>query len=320
MLRLNSKSSPTEPALLLAAVVFTVSAWLIPAWLAFLLTLAFSKALVVLGVVVQMRAGLVSFGQALFYCIGGYGVGLASQYLGVGDAFALLALGTLSAVLLALVCGWLLTRYREIFYAMLTLALSMILYGVLVKSSVLGSTDGFNVAAPSFLGWVPEGDARKRSLYLLTVLIAAAVAVGFHRFMVSSLGRVTEAVRENEIRVEYLGLSPQRILFTNYVVAAGVSALGGGLTALATGHIDPDMAFWTTSGEFVFIAILGGTGHVVAPFIGAVVFSVIRTFAIQEAPNTWQMALGTILLALILFLPKGLWSLVGRYAKRKVAA
>jgi branched-chain amino acid transport system permease protein len=267
-----------------------------------------------------MRAGLVSFGQALFYCIGGYGVGLASQYLGVGDAFALLALGTLSAVILALVCGWLLTRYREIFYAMLTLALSMILYGVLVKSSVLGSTDGFNVAAPSFLGWVPEGDARKRSLYLLTVLLAAAVAVGFHRFMVSSLGRVTEAVRENEIRVEYLGLSPQRILFTNYVVAAGVSALGGGLTALATGHIDPDMAFWTTSGEFVFIAILGGTGHVVAPFIGAVVFSVIRTFAIQEAPNTWQMALGTILLALILFLPKGLWSLVGRYAKRKVAA
>ncbi len=320
MLRLNFKSSPTEPALLLAAVVFTVSGWLIPAWLAFLLTLAFSKALVVLGVVVQMRAGLVSFGQALFYCIGGYGVGLASQYLGVGDAFALLALGTLSAILLALVCGWLLTRYREIFYAMLTLALSMILYGVLVKSSVLGSTDGFNVAAPSFLGWVPEGDARKRTLYLLTVLVAAAVAVGFHRFMVSSLGRVTEAVRENEIRVEYLGLSPQRILFTNYVVAAGVSALGGGLTALATGHIDPDMAFWTTSGEFVSIAILGGTGHVVAPFIGAVVFSVIRTFAIQEAPNTWQMALGAILLALILFLPKGLWSLVGRYAKRKVAA
>ena len=308
----NYFSSPTEPALLLAAAVFVAGAWIMPAWLAFLLTLALAKALVVLGVVIQMRAGLVSFGQALFYCIGGYGVGLASQYLGVGDAFALLALGTVAALLMALACGWLLTRYREIFYAMLTLALSMILYGVLVKSSALGSTDGFNVSPPSFLGWVPEGDARKRTLYLLTVFVAAAVAMGFHRFMVSSLGRVTEAVRENEIRVEYLGLSPQRMLFANYVLAAGVSGLGGGLTALASGHIDPDMAIWTTSGEFVFIAILGGTGHVVAPFIGAIVFSVLRTFAIQEAPNTWQMTLGITLLALILFLPKGLWSLVDR--------
>lgn len=311
-------SSPTVPALLLAGAVFAAGAWVMPAWLAFLLTLALSKALVVLGVVIQMRAGLVSFGQALFYCIGGYGVGLASQYLGIGDAFALLAVGTVSAILLALACGWLLTRYREIFYAMLTLALSMILYGVLVKSSALGSTDGFNVAPPSFLGWAPQGDAMKQTLYLVAVLVATAAALGFHRFMVSSLGRVTEAVRENEIRVEYLGLSPQRVLFANYVVAAGISALGGGLTALASGHIDPDMAFWTTSGEFVFIAILGGTGHVAAPFIGAIVFSVIRTFAIQEAPNTWQMTLGFVLLALILFLPKGLWSLVERSKKRGV--
>jgi ABC-type branched-subunit amino acid transport system permease subunit len=313
-------SAPTVPALLLAAVVFAAGAWVMPAWLAFLLTLAFSKALVVLGVVIQMRAGLVSFGQALFYCIGGYGVGLASQYLGVGDAFALLALGTAAAIALALVCGWLLTRYREIFYAMLTLALSMILYGVLVKSWALGSSDGYTVGPPSFLGWVRQGDERKRALYLLTVLIATGVALGFHRFMVSSLGRVTEAVRENEIRVEYLGLSSQRMLFVNYVLAAGVSALGGGLIALASGHIDPDMAFWTTSGEFVFIAILGGTGHVAAPFIGAIVFSVIRTFAIQEAPNTWQMTLGVVLLALILFLPRGLWSLVARGHQQELPA
>ena len=292
-------SVQTEPALLLAAALLAAGAWVIPAWMSFLLTLAFAKALVVLGVVIQMRAGLVSFGQALFFCIGGYGVGLAAQYLGIGDAFALLAIGSIAGVLLALACGWLLTRYREIFYAMLTLALSMILYGVLVKSSALGSTDGFNVAPPSFLGWVPEGDARKRAMYLLTVFVAALVAIGFHRFMVSSLGRVTEAVRENEIRVEYLGLSPQSVLFFNYVVAAGVSALGGGLTALASGHIDPDMAIWTTSGEFVFIAILGGTGHVAAPFIGAIVFAVIRTFAIQEAPHLWQMTLGIVLLALI---------------------
>lgn len=302
----------TQSALLAVAAVLIAGTWVMPAWSSFLLTLAFAKALVVLGVVLQMRAGLVSFGQALFYCVGGYGVGLGAQYLGITDVFALLALATTAAVLLALLCGFLLTRYREIFFAMLTMALSMILYGVLVKSSALGSTDGFNVAPPSFLGWVPEGDARKQALYVLTVVIAAVAAIGFHRYLVSGLGRVIEAIRENEIRVEYLGLSPRALLFINYVFAAAISALGGGLTAMASGHIDPDMAFWATSGEFVFIAILGGTGHVVAPFIGAIVFSVIRTFAIQEAPNTWQLVLGIVLLALILFLPKGLWSLVSR--------
>jgi branched-chain amino acid transport system permease protein len=192
----------------------------------------------------------------------------------------------------------------------------MILYGVLVKSSALGSTDGFNVSAPTFLGWKPDGDSHKQVLHVVTVAVAAAIAIGFHRYMVSGLGRVIEGVRENEIRVEYLGLSPRTMLFSNYVFAAAVSSLGGALTAMTTGHIDPDMAFWTTSGEFVFIAILGGTGHVAAPLIAAIMFSAIRTFAIQEAPNLWQMVLGVVLLALILFMPKGLWHLVsGRSAR-----
>lgn len=302
----------TDTAILLAAVVLLASMGVLPAWLGFLLTIALAKALVVLGVVLQMRAGLVSFGQGLFYCIGGYAVGLGAQHLGLQDALTHLLVAVAVGTILALVSGLLLTKYREIFFAMLTMALSMILYGVLVKSTALGSTDGFNVSPPTFFGWTLEGDSRKQALYALTVVVAAMVAIAAHRYMVSSLGRVIEGIRENEIRVEYLGLSPRAMLFVNYVFAAAISSLGGALTALATGHVDPDMAFWTTSGEFVFIAILGGTGHVAAPFLAAIVFSFIRTFAFQEAPNTWQMVLGIVLLALILFLPKGLWSLLTR--------
>lgn len=305
-------SKSTDLAFVSAAAVLMASAWAMPGWLGFLLTLGLAKALVVLGVVLQMRAGLVSFGQGLFYCVGGYAVGLGAQHLGLRDALVQLAVAGLFGTLLALACGLLLIRYREIFFAMLTMALSMILYGVLVKSSALGSTDGFNVSPPTYLGWAPVGDASKRALFLLTVFVAAAAAIAFNRYMVSGLGRVVEGIRENEIRVEYLGLSPRTMLFFNYVFAAAISSFGGALTALATGHVDPDMAFWTTSGEFVFIAILGGTGHVAAPFIAAIAFSSIRTFAIQEAPNTWQMVLGVVLLALILFLPKGLWSLIDR--------
>ncbi|GAB7533892.1 branched-chain amino acid ABC transporter permease [Burkholderia sp. 3C] len=305
----------TERLILVTAVILVALAWVVPGWLMFLLTISLAKALVVLGVVLQMRAGLVSFGQALCYAIGGYGAGMGAQMLGVHDAFVLLLIGVVCAVVVALVCGLLLSRYRDIFFAMLTLSLSMILYGVLVKSSLLGSTDGFNVPPVSYFGWAPQGDEQALANYLLAVLLGLIGALACHRFIVSAVGGLTEAVRESEVRVDYLGVSPRRIIFINYVVAAGISALGGGLTALATGHVDPDMAFWTTSGEFVFIAILGGTGHVAAPFLGALVFSTIRTYAIQEAPHTWQMTLGIVLLILVLFLPKGLWSLGSKFSK-----
>lgn len=305
----------TECGFLVVGLVLVALAWVIPGWLMFLLTISLAKALVVLGVVLQMRAGLVSFGQALFYSIGGYGAGMGAQMLGINDAFLLLIIGVACAVVVAMVCGLLLSKYRDIFFAMLTLALSMILYGVLVKSSFMGSTDGFNVPPASYVGWVPTAANKQLANYLLAVGLGLIGAIAFHKLIISSVGGMTEAVRENEVRVDYLGLSPQSLVFVNYVSAAAISALGGGLTALATGHVDPDMAFWTTSGEFVFIAILGGTGHVAAPFVGALVFSAIRTYAIQEAPNTWQMTLGVVLLVLVLFLPKGLWSLGEKFSK-----
>jgi ABC-type branched-subunit amino acid transport system permease subunit len=217
-----------------------------------------------------------------------------------------------ASLLVALVCGIMVSRYRDIFYAMLTMALSMIVYGVLVKSSALGSTDGFNVANPSYLGFQPDPAHAKRVAFLLTMAVCLVAALVCHRVISSRFGRLSEAVRENEIRVDFLGISPAGLIYGNYCLAAVLSALGGGLIAISTGHVDPDMAFWATSGEFVFMALLGGTAHVAAPFVAALVFSVVRTFAIQEAPHLWQLTLGSVLLALILFLPKGLWSLVNR--------
>ncbi|MDQ0506635.1 branched-chain amino acid ABC transporter permease [Xanthobacter agilis] len=306
----------TELALVGLAVVLMLAGTLAaPGWLIFLITVALAKALVVQGVVMQMKAGLVSFGQGLFYCVGGYAVGMGGQFLGLNAGLVLLALGVIAAVVLAMVLGLLLTRYREIFFAMLSLAFSMILYGVLVKSQELGSTDGFNVKAWTLLGRTIEGgEQATHTVFILTVLTAATVAFILHRFYRSAMGMTCEAIRENEVRVEFLGLSPRWINYANYVAAAAVSALGGGLTALATGHVDPDMAYWTTSGEFVFIALLGGTGSVFAPFLAAIVFALVRTYAIEFLPNAWQMILGFTLLGIVVFLPKGLWSLFTRRA------
>ncbi|MNI55944.1 leucine/isoleucine/valine transporter permease subunit [compost metagenome] len=275
--------------------------------------------MVVQGVVMQMRAGLVTFGQGLFFCVGGYAVGMSGHFLNITDLAVLLMIGVGVAVLLAMILGLLMTRYREIFFAMLSLAFSMILYGVLVKSSALGSTDGFNVKAWTLFGWSPAAGQGPLVLFMIIVASSTVLAVLLHRYSRSNAGMMCEAIRENEVRVEYLGQSPRWVLYMNYVAAAAVSALGGGFMALSAGHIDPEMAYWITSGEFVFIALLGGTAHVAAPFIAAIVFAVVRTYAIELVPHSWQLILGFTLLAIIVFLPKGLWSLFAGNARRAKA-
>jgi len=87
--------------------------------------------------------------------------------------------------------------------------------------------------------------------------------------------------------------------------------------AINVGHIDPELAYWTTSGEFVFIALLGGAGSVFAPLGGAIIYELVKSYAFKYAPYTWQMALGAIMLVIILFLPGGLWTLVERAATRR---
>ena len=283
---------------------------LVPAWAVFLVAVALAKALVVLGLLVLMRTGLVSFGQGLYYALGAYAAGLASERLGVGDALLLAALGGAVAAAVAALLGLLLASYRNIFFAMLSLAFSMILYGLLVKTSALGSTDGFNVAARTLAGAAIGGG--RSALFALTVVTAFGATAAVHRYLGSRVGRLAPAVRDNELRVEYLGGSVRRVVHLNLVLAAALAGVGGALTGLAVGHIDPEMAYWTTSGEFVFVAILGGTASVIAPFLGSLLLELLRSFAYEHAPNTWQLVVGGAMLLVILFLPAGLWSVFER--------
>ncbi|MFY0681185.1 MAG: branched-chain amino acid ABC transporter permease [Thalassovita sp.] len=314
----------TEVGLLLALPILILIAFLMPKWIVNYVHVSLGTGLVALGVMIQMRAGLVSFGQGLYFCVGGYAAGMSAKFLGVTDLFVLLAIGILTTVVLSGALGFLLRRYREIFFAMLSLAVSMILFGLLSSTEELGSTDGFNLPTATYLGWAPEGEVARLMLYSLTCLCAIGCAIGLNRFLKSPIGYVNEAIRENELRVEYLGTSAHEAVHITYVVAATVSAIGGVLWALALGHIDPEMTNWTTSGQFVFIAILSGIGNVAAPLVGTFVLEIIRVYAVEVSPNTWQMILGTVMLLTIIFLPKGLWSLISNRSKsakpEKVAA
>ena len=278
-------------------------------WLRFLVQMSLATFLVVLGVMLQMRVGLVTFGQGLFYCLGAYIAGMAGYFWGITDAFLLLFAGAAACVILSVILGFLLVRYREIFYANFSLALSMILYGLLVKAEILGSTDGFNVPHSTFLGFAPEGETLKISIFILTIVVVYLVAVALHRYLSSTYGYMGDAIRQNEIRVEYLGASVRSLIHKVYVIAAAISGIGGVLAAISLGHVDPEMAYWTTSGEFVFVALLSGMANVMAPLVGTFLLELLRTYAFEYAPYTWQMILGGTMLMVILFLPGGIWSI-----------
>jgi len=298
-------------------VLLAIAGLWLPQWAMFIMTVAIARGLVVLGLLLLLRCGLVSFGQALFYCLGAYSAGALGRFLGVSDIFVQMLVGGAVAGLAAFVIGFLLARYRGIFFGLLSLALSMILYGLLVKTEALGSTDGFNIPPSTLFGVRPGADWVRYAVMISAAGVAALAALLVHRYLLTPLGRLAPAIKDNEIRVEYMGASARRAVHVKYVIAAVLAGVGGALAATTVGHIDPDMAYWTSSGEFIFIAILAGTGNVLAPFVGALIYGAIHTMAYDLSPHTWQMSLGVALLVLIVFLPQGVWSLAGRLRARR---
>jgi ABC-type branched-subunit amino acid transport system permease subunit len=311
-------SDRTLSAIAVALVALSAAAPFVPSWVVFIGIISLAKGLVVLGLLILWRTGLVSFGQSLYYALGAYAVGLAYRHYGLTDAFVAVALAAALAGLVAFVLGFLLAGYRDLFFAMLSLAFAMILYGVLVKSETLGSTDGFAIPVPTFAG-LKLGDAGGESgqvaLFVFTAICTFAACLATHRYLASAAGHLTTAIRDNEIRVEYLGYSVKRAIHTKYVIAAVFAGIGGALVSMSVGHIDPEMAYWTTAGEFVFVAILSGPASVAAPFVGSILFELTRSYAMQYTPLTWHMVLGAALLIVIMFLPNGLWSLFRKSAR-----
>ncbi|HIN59947.1 MAG TPA: branched-chain amino acid ABC transporter permease [Gammaproteobacteria bacterium] len=298
-------------------ILIAIINFFVPDWIRQIGLLSMAIGSVALGLLVLWRSGLISFGHALYYGFSAYGVALLN-YLGLRDAFLLVIISAAMSGLLAWGLGFLVRRYRAIFFALLTMAFSMILYGILAKTERFGSTDGLNVHPPTFFGYAPEDQAAQISLFLFGLGIIYFLILGVQFYLRSILGHMTMAVRENEIRVEYLGYSVERVVHIKYVISGLLAGFGGAIMALAIGQVDPEsMVYWTTSGEFVFVAILSGTANVAAPFVGAVVFEVIRHYAWEHGANLWQLIMGGTLLAIIMFMPDGIWSLVQRIGKKQ---
>jgi ABC-type branched-subunit amino acid transport system permease subunit len=175
-------------------------------WLKIPLILSLCYGLAALGIVVLLKAGQISFGHAMYACISGYVVAFVGhRYPGL-DGLLLIALGTLASVVAGMLIGAFVVRYREIFFGMLNLAISMVLFTLLGKFySYTGGTDGLRINRPSLLGQDLGRDPFEIALLVLVLVISLVAVFGVQRYFLSSGGQALAAIKTNETRLEYLG-------------------------------------------------------------------------------------------------------------------
>ena len=307
-----------DKLILIAFLFIFICFWfLLPDYAINTISLSFCNGLVILGLLLLMRVGLISFGHGMYYCLGGYAVAMTYNFLQIKEVFVLIIFSILVGFIVSFFLGFFVRRFRGIFFAMLNLALSMILFGIIVKSVSLGSTDGFGIKDLTYFSQTIEDEKRLNIFsYLLIVLLTGLMMMIVMNFLKSPSGKMLEAIRENEIRSSYLGISINKQIHKIYIFSSTLAALGGGLMVILIGHITPeDTAYWTRSGEFVFVAILSGSLNVFAPLIGSLFFEFIRSYALFYFPNTWQMIIGAVLILGILYLPEGIGSIFNKRKK-----
>ncbi|WP_413456924.1 branched-chain amino acid ABC transporter permease [Herbaspirillum huttiense] len=285
-------------------------------WLKTPVVIAASFGVAALGVSILIRAGQLSFGHAMYACAAGYVAAFLARAVPQLDSAVLLLAGTLCGAVMGMLIGLFVVRYRAIFFGMLNLALSMVLFSILGKFySWTGGTDGIRLTRSTFFGLQLDRDGFETGLLIVSVLLSVIVALLVQRYQQSIAGQALAAVKTNETRLEYLGLSANRALWIGYVFSAALCGLSGAMFALMQGLVTPEMGYWVRSGEIVFISILGGVGHPVGAFLGAVVFEFVKLYSAALFTGAWQMVLGLVLIGLVFFIPGGLSGLLFRKAK-----
>jgi branched-chain amino acid transport system permease protein len=260
--------------------------------------------------------GLLSFGHALFVALGGYTAAWLGSALHVRSLEVMLLSGVLAAAVVAAPVGWLCVRYVKIYFGMLTLAFGMLFYSFLYKFySLTGGDEGIPVARPTLLGRA-FADLDKTAYlvgpyYYYSLALVALGALIMWRITRSPLGLSLRAIRENADKAQYVGVSVRRYRFYAFFVAALFGAAGGVLLVVPTGLAAPTLAYWTHSGNLVFMLLLGGFTHFFGPILGAFVFIFLQD-QVMSVTEYWRFVFGAILATVVIFLPEGLMGLLTR--------
>jgi branched-chain amino acid transport system permease protein len=254
--------------------------------------------------------GLVSFGHAAYFGVGAYVCGILMKTYGVPFVLAFPAAG-LGAAGFALIAGFFCVRLTRIYFAMLTLAFSQIVWAVAFTwNSVTGGDEGLaDVPYPNldWLGNLPGfGDFRLPELfYCVTIVLVALSLAAVHRIMRSPFGRMLTTIRDNPERAAFIGLNVRAYQLAAFVIAGFFAGLAGGLYGIFNRGVFADFVFWPKSAEVMIMAILGGIDHFWGPPVGALALVWLNQ-EITSYTQYWPATLGIILIVLLFALPGGI--------------
>jgi branched-chain amino acid transport system permease protein len=255
--------------------------------------------------------GLLSFGHSAYFGLGAYAVAFMVKYLHV-QSLELLVLGAVVASLaVSALFGFVCVRYTRIFFSILTLALSQVLWSLAFKFFwVTGGSDGLRVPTPAVLGRLPDPAEDKilflaHSYYYYVLVLFLACVLVMWVIVNSPFGKALQAIRDNETRAEFVGIQIRRYRFVAFLVSGAFTGVAGALWVPLNGLTTPDILYWPFSGEIVFMSVLGGFRTFAGPIVGAVVFNYLKTSAVGFTVY-WQALLGAILVFLVLALPAGI--------------
>jgi branched-chain amino acid transport system permease protein len=313
--------SRATPLILIAAVGTVIPFVASPYYATLVITIfAFSIALLGLNLLFGY-GGLLSLGHAMYMAMGAYSLALLGSRFGVKSFELQLLVAVAVSGTAAAVIGLMCVRYTTIFFSMLTLAFGMIFHSFLFKFyDLTGGETGISVARPSLLGIAFARMSKTAFLigpfywYVLVLFIGmfAVMAV----IVRSPYGLALLAMRDNPRKTEFLGVSILRVRYVAFVISAIYCAVGGAIMAVSIGAADPDLAFWTQSGNLVFILVLGGLGQMFGSIAGSVVFTVLQD-ALMAHTQYWRSALGALLALIIVFSPQGIVGLLAQAFGRR---
>ena len=251
--------------------------------------------------------GLVSFGHAAYLGIGAYAVGVPTYY-GIQNGFLHGGLAIVGSALVALVIGAISIRTSGIYFIMITLAFTQMLYYLGLSIEEYGADDGMRLTARSrFAGLIDLRDPAT-FYYVVFALLVLFLYVS-HRMVNARFGLVIRATKSNEARARAVGFSPYTYKLTAFVIAGAMCGVAGALLVNHTEYLTPEFMHWTRSGEIMFMVILGGMGTLVGPVVGAVALLLLED-VLSAWTTHWQMILGPILLLVVLFAKRGLIGLL----------
>ena len=256
--------------------------------------------------------GLLSFGHSAFFGIGAYAVAFLLRDAGIRSMELYILIGVPVAAIASALFGYICVRHTRIFFGILTLALSQVLWTLTYKFFwVTGGSDGLRVARPTLLAGMVSftgRDAFQRFIngYYYYVLVVFALSVVLMWVIVHSpFGKSLQAIRDNETRAAFLGLRIHRFRWVAFLISGTFTGLAGILWVPLNGLTTPEVLYWPFSGEIVFSALLGGFRNFTGPIVGGIVFTYLKTYAVATT-EYWQLLLGVVLVLMVMVLPTGI--------------